>query len=154
MKKFPVIGLLDNIRSAYNVGAMFRTADGAGIQKLYLTGITPHPPHAKIPKTSLGALDNVDWEYAENTLDIVKILKEQGMKIISIEKNSSSVDYKSFKFEPNSLLIFGNEIKGVSKEVLELSDAVVHLPMYGMKESLNVATTFGVIMYEAISQLK
>ncbi len=154
MKKFPVSIVLDNIRSALNVGAIFRTCDAAAVEKLYLCGITPYPPHNKIPKTALGAVETVEWEYSKNTLETVENLKKAGNKIISVELKSNSVNYTEFKFETPVVLIFGNEIDGVGEEILNMSDAIVQIPMFGTKESLNVATTVGIVTYEVIRQIQ
>jgi tRNA G18 (ribose-2'-O)-methylase SpoU len=151
-KKHPLTIVLENIRSALNVGAMFRTADAASISKMFLTGITPYPPHKRIPKTALGAIEMVDWEYKNDTFDVLNQLKKQGNKIISVEPSKNAQNYWDYKFDKPSTLIFGNEITGVSEKVLDYSDAVVYIPMFGKKESLNVATTFGVMVYEVIRQ--
>jgi len=152
MKKFPLTTILDNIRSALNVGAMFRTSDAAGINKMYLCGITPFPPHNKIPKTALGAIDTVLWKYEKDTLPVLKHLKNKGHEIISVELTENSINYWEYKYKRPTTLIFGNEITGISKEILDYSDAVVYIPMFGKKESLNVATTFGITVYEVIRQ--
>jgi 23S rRNA (guanosine2251-2'-O)-methyltransferase len=152
MKKFPLVVVLDNIRSALNVGAMFRTSDGAGVQKIYLTGITPYPPHNKIPKTALGAIEMMDWEYNKNTIDVLNNLKNDGYKLISVELTENAENYSKIEYKKPTALIFGNEINGISKEILDLSDSVVYIPMYGKKESLNVATTFGIMVYEVVRQ--
>ncbi|MBN1915534.1 TrmH family RNA methyltransferase [Candidatus Dojkabacteria bacterium] len=154
MKKFPVSVVLDNIRSALNVGAIFRTCDAAGIEKLYLCGITPYPPHNRIPKTALGAVETVRWEYGKNTIETVEKLKEEKKKIISVEVTDNAIEFTDYKFTTPSVLIFGNEINGVGEEILKLSDGIVKIPMFGMKESLNVATTSGIVIYEAVRQIR
>lgn len=150
--KLPVNILLDNIRSALNVGAIFRTCDAANIHKLYLGGITPYPPHNKIPKTALGASETVDWEHVTNINSKISELREQGNKIISVEISPKSKNIYTYEFDFPSVIIFGHEIFGVSKDILNQSDMVVHLPMYGSKESLNVATTVGIVLYEVVRQ--
>ncbi len=152
MKKFPVVVVLEDIRSALNVGAMFRTSDGAGVEKIYLTGITPYPPHNKIPKTALGAIEMMDWEYNKDTLDTVTKLKKAGYQIIAVELSPQSVIYHKIDYKKPTALIFGNEINGVSKKMMNLADKTVYIPMYGKKESLNVATTFGIMVYEVARQ--
>lgn len=160
-KKFPITIVLDNIRSALNVGAIFRTCDAAGVEKLYLGGIPPYPPHNRIPKTALGAIDTVDWEYKKDTLKLCHKLKAsslltaQSPKLISVEQTSKSITYTDYKFTPKEkyILVFGNEISGVGEEILKISDAHIEIPMFGEKESLNVATSVGVVAYEVVRQL-
>ena len=141
--------LLDNIRSAWNVGSIFRTCDGAGVGKLYLTGYTPYPPRQDISKVALGAEENVPWEYHADPLKLIKKLKRQGIKIVAVEQTDCSLDYKRFISKKGEKLcfVFGNEVEGVSPELLELADQVVEIPMYGKKRSLNVAVAVGVTLY-------
>ncbi|MBN2015766.1 RNA methyltransferase [Candidatus Dojkabacteria bacterium] len=154
-KQHQITVILDNIRSALNVGAIFRTCDAANIQKLYLCGITAYPPHNKIPKTALGAVETVPWKYFKNTSDAVKAIKlSDHTAIVSVELTKSAKNFWDFKFKTPLALVLGNEITGVSKEVLEASDAVVKIPMYGQKESLNVATSCGVVVYEVLRQIR
>jgi len=153
MKKFPVTVVLDNIRSALNVGAIFRTCDAAGVTKLYLCGITPYPPHNRIPKTALGAIDTVSWEYAKTTREIIEKLRKENIKIVSVENSQRAVEFTKYKFETPVAMVFGNEIDGVEKGILEISDATIKIPMFGTKESLNVATTVGIALYEVIRQI-
>lgn len=147
--------MLDNIRSALNVGAIFRTCDAANVEKLCLCGITAYPPHNRIPKTALGAIESVPWKYFKTTPEAVKTMRQCGhetIKIISVESTKKAVNFWNFKFKPPLALIFGNEINGVSKEGLKMSDAVVKIPMFGKKESLNVATSTGIVLYEVLRQ--
>lgn len=148
MQKFPYIVILDNIRSALNVGAIFRTCDAAGVDKLYLAGITPYPPHNRIPKTALGAVEFVDWERAESTLELVQELKNQDYSIYSVEQSDQSQQFDQIDFPPKTALVFGHEISGVDPEVIKASDATIDVPMFGKKKSLNVATTVGIICYQ------
>lgn len=147
--------LLDNIRSAWNVGAIFRTADGLGIDKLYLCGITPTPESEAVRKTSLGAEETVPWEYSRNALETVKKLKEDGYKFIALEQDNRSVpmtDYQS----PNSelaILIVGNEVTGIDPKLLDLCDQIIHIPMLGRKRSLNVEVAFGIAAFQLTSNL-
>ena len=152
MKKFPITVVLDNIRSALNVGAIFRTCDAAGVENLYLCGITPYPPHNRIPKTALGAIETVEWEYAKSTDEVLEKLKSEGKKIVSVENSKDAVEFTKYKFETPVVLIFGNEIDGVGESILKISDTV-KIPMFGTKESLNVATTVGIALYEVIRQI-
>ncbi|OIP80918.1 RNA methyltransferase [Candidatus Peregrinibacteria bacterium CG22_combo_CG10-13_8_21_14_all_44_10] len=152
-KKGSVIVVLDNIRSLHNVGAIFRTCDGAGVKKIYLCGMTGTPPRREITKTAIGAEDTVPWEYRRYTLRLVKKLREEGYQIVALEKNSQSEIFKKAKYRKKTCLIVGHEINGVKDSVLAQSDKIVHIPMYGIKESLNVATAFGIAVYEIASQL-
>ncbi len=149
--KLPVNILLENVRSALNVGAIFRTCDATNINKLFLTGITPYPPHNKIPKTALGSIETVDWVFDRNPIDQVKKLKKTS-QLIAVEITNNSRNIFQYKFEYPSTLIFGNEINGVSKELLQEATQIIHIPMFGMKESLNVSTTVGIVLYEIIRQ--
>lgn len=143
------IVLLDRIRSMYNVGSFFRTCDGAGVAKLYLTGYTAFPPRSQITKTALGAEETVPWEYDEDVMKVIEKLKNDGVIIVSVEKNERSVDFSTvhFKEDDTVCFIFGNEVEGVSEEIQEVSDFIIHLPMRGEKASLNVAVSGGAILY-------
>jgi tRNA G18 (ribose-2'-O)-methylase SpoU len=145
--------ILHNIRSAHNVGSIFRTSDGAGVSKIYLTGYTPAPTdrfgrnNKEIEKTSLGATENVAHESTEDAVSLIKNLKEEGKCVVAVEQTDRSTDYKKFKISKDTVFVFGNEITGIEREVLDLCDAHVELPMQGKKESLNVAVCAGVILY-------
>ena len=141
--------LVPDIRSLQNVGALFRTADGAGWDRLVLCGYTPTPPRAEISKTALGAEAWMPWEYFSDVKTAIAHLRGQGFSVVALEKNESSVDYREFdaKKIPKLALLLGNETAGVSPEILALCDSVVHLPMRGKKESLNVAVAAAVAMY-------
>jgi len=141
--------LLDNIRSMQNVGAIFRNADGSGFDKLILTGYTPTPPRWDISKTALWAQSWIDWEYFEDSLEVIKDLKEKWYKIYSVELTDDAIDYKKLFEEKNNkiVLIMWNEVSWVSKELLDLSDKKVIIPMRGKKESLNVSVAAGIVMY-------
>ncbi len=140
--------LLENIRSMYNVGSIFRTCDGAGIDELYLTGYTAHPPRVQITKTSLGSEETVPWQHWGDPLACVQALKEQGIKIVAVETGEGAVDIGSFKRGNEDIcLIFGNEVGGVSEALLEEADEKLVLPMRGMKVSLNVSVCVGASLY-------
>lgn len=140
--------ILPNIRSAHNVGAIFRTADGAGVDKIYLTGYTPRPPHPRLDKVSLGAEKSVPWEGVAQAGRLVKKLKFEGYKIVALEQTKNSVNiYKWTPVFPLALIV-GNEKTGVSKSLLNLCDTAVELPMLGKKKSLNVSVAVGVAMYQ------
>ena len=141
--------LLDNIRSMQNVGAIFRNADGAGFEKLILTWYTPYPPRSDIAKTALGWEKFIDWEYFQNTSEALDQIKKWGYKIWSVELTQDSIDYRElFKIKEEKVcLIMGNEVKWVSKELLDISDKVIVIPMRWQKESLNVSVAAGIVMY-------
>lgn len=154
-KRFPITVILDNIRSALNVGAIFRTCDATNVRELCLCGITAYPPHDRIPKTALGTVESVPWQYFKTTTEAVKTIRQCGhetIKTISVELTKDAINFWDYKFETPLALIFGNEISGISKELLEISDAVVKIPMFGEKESLNVATSCGIVLYEVLRQ--
>jgi len=152
--------VLHDIRSAYNVGAIFRTADGAGVSKIYLSGYTPCPPDKNkthktqadkmIEKTALGAEKNIPWEKCENLEKLLEKLRSKKIKIVALEKTKNSTDIKKFKISFPVALILGNEVDGISKDVLKKCDAIVSIPMRGKKESLNVSVAAGIAMYDLL----
>ena len=149
VKKLPVFPLLYSIRSSYNVGSMFRTSDGAMVEKLYLCGYTPHPPKKEVLKTALGSQDSVDWEYIKDPVELIKELKNKGVKIASLEQTDSSVPHYSLSRDVFPLcLLIGNEISGVPQELIDQSDFSIEIPQYGIKQSLNVAVAYGVTLFE------
>lgn len=152
IKRLPVCVLLDNIRSLYNVGSIFRTADAARVEKIILTGITGKPPRKEIDKTALGASETVPWEYEPSAVDALKRMKKQGIPIIILEHTDSNVEYRKMDFPFPCCLVLGNEVNGIQDEILGLSDACVEIPMYGTKHSLNVSVAFGIVIYEMLSQ--
>ncbi|NCO04797.1 MAG: RNA methyltransferase [Candidatus Magasanikbacteria bacterium] len=139
--------LLPNIRSCHNVGAMFRTADAFGITKLFLCGYTAVPPKIQIDKVALGAETWIPWEQREDVSSIIRELREQGVSIIALEKNDTSVDISIVSIDGPVALVLGNEVDGVSDDILALCDVVTHIPMQGKKESLNVSIAAGIAMY-------
>lgn len=151
--KLPIIIVLDNIRSLSNVGAVFRTADAFRIGELYLCGITACPPHREIHKTALGADETVKWQYFETTEAACKALKDKGYKIFAVEQIEGSRMLHDFKFEPNTALIMGNEVEGVSEEALPYCDDAIELPQEGTKHSLNVSVCAGIVMWKVFEQL-
>lgn len=151
--KLPIIIVLDNIRSLSNVGAVFRTADAFRIEGLYLCGITACPPHREIHKTALGADETVKWQYFETTEDACKALKDKSYKIFAVEQVEGSQMLQDFKFDPNTALIMGNEVEGVSEEALPYCDGALELPQEGTKHSLNVSVCAGIVMWEVFRQL-
>ena len=146
------VAVLDNIRSTYNVGSMFRTSDGCGIDKLFLCGITPTPKHPKVGKTALGAENAVPWLHSWSVLDTAKELKKEGYLIAALEGGSTAINLfdalPRIKGSSSPIaLVAGNEVSGVDPEVVHISDLCVYIPMEGIKESLNVATAFGIASY-------
>lgn len=155
IERFPVYGLLDNIRSLYNVGAMFRIADGARIEKLFLSGYTPYPPRKEIEKTALGATKTVPWEYLKNPLDVINKLRSSNIKICVLEHVLPSRPYYSLEKSDFPLcIVVGNEITGISNQIIDEADFGIEIPMYGMKQSLNAATAFGIAIFDCIRILK
>ena len=155
IKKTPIIIILDNIRSLNNIGSVFRTSDAFLIEKIYLCGITAKPPHKDIHKTALGSTDSVDWEYAENTLDLIKQLQAKDIKVIAIEQAENATMLNDFSPEANTTyaLVFGNEVKGVSQDVVSTSDVVLEIPQFGTKHSLNISVSCGVVVWDVFSKL-
>jgi tRNA G18 (ribose-2'-O)-methylase SpoU len=153
-EKSSIIIILDNIRSLNNIGSVFRTADAFLIQKIYLCGITATPPHKDIRKTALGATESVDWEYKKDTLEVVKELKQQGISIVAVEQAENAVMLNHFEVGPTETiaLIFGNEVKGVSQDVVNASDTVLEIPQFGTKHSLNISVSAGVVVWDIWSQ--
>ncbi|MDG1729239.1 MAG: RNA methyltransferase [Algibacter sp.] len=155
VKKTPIIIILDNIRSLNNIGSVFRTSDAFLIEKIYLCGITAKPPHKDIHKTALGSTDTVDWEYVENTLNLIEKLKADNVKICSIEQAENAIMLNAFKTKSNTkyALVFGNEVKGVNQEVVNTSDAVIEIPQFGTKHSLNISVSCGVVVWDIFVKL-
>lgn len=146
--RLPVCAILDHIRSAHNVGSMFRTGDGANIGELLLCGYTPTPPHRHLSKTALRAVEVVPWRHYETTEDAIEIAQENGAQVVAVELSESSVPLFDFDLQFPLALVLGNEVQGLSPAILERCDATVHLPMRGLKNSLNVSVAFGIVIYE------
>ncbi|MBC7536698.1 MAG: RNA methyltransferase [Ferruginibacter sp.] len=151
-EKTPVIAVLENIRSAYNVGSVFRTSDAFLLEGIYLTGYTAKPPHKEIKKTALGAEDSVEWRYFSNAGEAIRELRAIGYKIYAIEQvqNSFSLEKTSFEKEEKIAVIFGNEVTGVEQETILQCDGCIEIPQLGMKHSLNIATAAGVVLWEIV----
>lgn len=154
-KKSPLIIVLDNIRSLNNIGSVFRTSDAFLVEKIYLCGITAMPPHKDIHKTALGSTDTVDWEYVENTMDIIEKLKSDNVAIASVEQAENATMLNDFQPEPNQkyALVFGNEVKGVAQSVVSASDVILEIPQYGTKHSLNISVSCGVVVWDVFCKL-
>ena len=148
--RVPVIGILDHLRSAHNVGSAFRTADGAHIRELFLVGYTPTPPHRHLAKTALGAVDSVPWRHFETTEAAIQAAREMGAQVLALEKTDDSISIWEAELQFPLALIAGNEAEGLSEQTRALCDATVHLPMLGHKNSLNVSVAWGVALYEVL----
>ncbi len=153
--KIPLIVVLDNVRSEMNVGSMFRTADAFVVERIVLCGITATPPLPEIHKTALGAEDSVDWTYSESALQAVNELRCKGYKIYSVEQVHGSISLEQFIVDPCSkyAVVLGNEVKGVSQDVVDASDGCIEIPQCGTKHSLNVANTGAIIMWNFFKSL-
>ncbi len=149
IKRIPVSVVLDNVRSLYNVGSIFRTSDAVMIEKLYLCGYTPHPPRKEIDKTALGATQSVPWEYRKSARELLTEIKGRKIEICVLELTTNSVPYFSFSKDNFPVcLVVGNELTGISKELIEFADFAIDIPMYGIKHSLNVAVAYGIAIFE------
>jgi len=145
--RLPFVVVLNNIRSLYNVGSIFRTSDGAGVDKIWLCGITGHPPNNQIAKTALGAQEHVSWEYREDICSLLKDLRTKNYQIVLLEQTEESCVYEAFEPKAPVCLVIGNEIEGASQNIFTLCDSAIEIEMAGIKNSLNVAVAFGVIAY-------
>ncbi|MBV9468110.1 MAG: RNA methyltransferase [Abitibacteriaceae bacterium] len=148
--RFPIYAVLDHIRSAHNVGSMFRTADGARAAQLLLCGYTPTPPHRHLSKTALGAVDVVPWQHCETLTEAIDLMRVRGAQILAVEKTDTSVPLHDCELQFPVALVMGNEVDGLSDATIAQCDATVHLPMYGLKNSLNVSVAFGIVLYEVL----
>jgi tRNA G18 (ribose-2'-O)-methylase SpoU len=151
IEKFPYYCLIENIRSLYNVGSIFRTSDALRLKCLYLTGYTGKPPRREIDKTALGAVETVPWRYFNNPLDAITELKSQKINIIALEHTNKSIPYYKFTFNFPFCLMLGNEVEGLSGKLISQADSAIEIPMFGLKQSLNVTVAFGIVMYHVLS---
>lgn len=153
--KVPLIVVLDNIRSLNNIGSVFRTSDAFLIEKIYLCGITAQPPHKEIHKTALGATESVAWEYQKNTLDVVQKLQKEAVYVAAVEQAENSIALQDFKVKEGQkyAIVLGNEVKGVQQDVVSACDAVIEIPQFGTKHSLNISVTTGVVVWDLFKKL-
>ncbi|UKK48394.1 RNA methyltransferase [Prevotella sp. E9-3] len=153
--KLPLVVVLDDVRSMYNVGSVFRTCDAFRVEKICLCGITSTPPHAEIHKTALGAEDSVSWQYCNTALEAVRELKKQGYTVFSVEQAEGSTSLPSFVPEKGRkyAVVMGNEVKGVHQEVIDESNGCLEIPQLGVKHSMNVSVTTGIIIYHFAREL-
>lgn len=152
LERLPIYALVENIRSMHNVGSIFRSSDGVRLRKLYLSGFTAQPPRKEIDKTALGATESVPWEYCENPLPVLRELKREGVQIVTVEHTDKSGSYATFNYNFPLCLVMGNEVDGVSQDIVNLSDAAVEIPMLGLKQSLNVSVAYGIVLYHIFSR--
>lgn len=154
-QKTPLIIILDDVRSLNNIGSVFRTADAFLVEKIYLCGITATPPNKEINKTALGATETVEWEHAENVVDLIEKLKNDGIKVYAIEQVENSVFLQDMEIEKNQkyALVFGNEVYGVSQDAVSACDGTIEIPQLGTKHSLNIAVTTGIVVWDLFKKL-
>lgn len=156
VKKTPIVVVLDNIRSCNNIGSVFRTSDALLIETIHLCGITATPPNKEIHKTALDAEKSVPWEYFEKTEDSITKLKANGYQIFAIEQVENSIMLPDFKVEESSklALVFGNEVKGVQQQVVNLSDGAIEIPQFGMKHSFNISVSAGIVLWDLFKKYR
>ncbi len=154
-EKTPIIVILDNVRSLNNIGSIFRTSDAFLIEKVWLCGITATPPHKDIHKTALGATDTVEWEYAEDALELVNSLQQEDIKVFAVEQAENAEFLNDFtpKKGQKYAVVFGNEVKGVQQKIVTASDGVLEIPQLGSKHSLNISVSAGVVLWDLFSKL-
>jgi 23S rRNA (guanosine2251-2'-O)-methyltransferase len=155
-EKTPLIILLDDVRSMNNVGSVFRTADAFLLEAIYLCGFTPVPPHREIQKTALGATETVRWKHFNSASAAIDELKKEGWKIYALEQAENSISLADFIPAKNEklVLIFGNEVEGVNQELIQMCDGVIEIPQYGMKHSLNIAVSMGIVSWDLLRKMK
>jgi 23S rRNA (guanosine2251-2'-O)-methyltransferase len=155
-EKNPIVLVLDNVRSLHNVGSAFRTADAFALRKIYLCGITGSPPHKEITKTALGADDSVEWEHVPDPVALVQQLRQAQYQVVSVEQAEGSILLPNFRPEPGKAyaLVFGNEVFGVTEQVIADSDAVIEIPQFGTKHSLNISVAVGVVAWDVLMKMQ
>ncbi len=155
-KKTPITIILDNVRSMHNVGSAFRTADGFAIEKIMLCGITGTPPHREIEKTALGATQSVTWSHHQDVNEAIRIVQAEGCKVLAIEQAAGSISLQDFEAQSTEkyALVFGNEVHGVSEEVMQLADHCLEIPQFGTKHSFNVSVTIGIVLWDFVHKMR
>jgi len=151
-KRFPVTVLLENVRSLYNVGSIFRTSDGAFVERVFLCGYTGYPPRKEIDKTALGSTESVPWVHEPDTMKALKSIKDDGYQLVALEHTDRSVSYREASFSYPVCLVLGNEVEGITEETVSFCDMAVDIPMHGIKQSLNVSVAYGIAVYHIIEQ--
>lgn len=156
IEKFPIVIVLDNIRSLSNIGSVFRTSDAFKVEAIFLCGITATPPHREIHKTALSATESVNWKYYNNTVSAINDLANEGFNIISIEQVENSVKLDNFspKKGERYALVFGNEVSGVDENVINISNQCVEIPQWGTKHSFNISVSVGIVLWDMILKIK
>lgn len=154
-EKTPLIIILDDVRSLHNIGSVFRTADAFLLEKIYLCGITATPPNKEIHKTALGATETVAWEHAESVTDVIASLKQSGVTVYAVEQVQGAVFLQDFQPQAGQryALVFGNEVKGVQQQAINLCDGVIEIPQLGTKHSLNISVSAGVVVWDIFSKI-
>ncbi len=155
-EKFPIVVVLDNVRSLHNIGSIFRTSDAFSVQALFLCGITATPPHREIQKTALGATESVEWTYFQHTGDALIHLKDKGYAVFAVEQAHDAVmlgDFDMRLLQQPIALVFGNEVEGVQDEIMQMVDGAIEIPQFGTKHSLNVSVSAGIVIYELIQKI-
>jgi len=155
LEKFPVVVVLDNVRSMHNIGSIFRTADGFAVEQICLCGITAQPPHREIEKTALGATQSINWTYYPDAAQAIGALRSGGYRIIAVEQAENSIMLQDFNVNPNEkyALVFGNEVNGVSEEVMNTIDACIEIPQFGTKHSFNIVVSAGIVLWDLFSKM-
>ena len=152
MQRIPIVALIENVRSMHNVGSIFRSSDGARIQQLILSGFTPAPPRPEISKTALGSTESVPWLYTKNSVKKINELKQNGYTIYTVEQTTESQIYTKVEYKFPLCFIMGNEVDGVSDELVRVTDYAIEIPMLGIKHSLNVSVAYGIVLYNMLSK--
>jgi len=155
LEKFPVVVVLDNVRSMHNIGSIFRTADGFAVEQICLCGITAQPPHREIEKTALGATQSISWTYYTQPVEAVEQLRANGYRIIAVEQAENSIMLQDFEVAKGEkyALVFGNEVNGVSDEVMNRIDACIEIPQFGTKHSFNIVVSAGIVLWDLFSKM-
>jgi 23S rRNA (guanosine2251-2'-O)-methyltransferase len=149
-EKLPIVVVLENVRSAYNVGSVFRTADAFLLESIYLCGYTAFPPHKEVKKTALGAEETVSWKHFKDIKEAIQELRHQGYSIYAVEQAEDSIKLNDFKSNGKTAVIFGNEVSGVEQTTIALADGCIEIPQLGMKHSLNIAVAAGVVLWDLV----
>ena len=152
-EKIPIVAVLENVRSAYNVGSVFRTADAFLIEAVYLCGYTAFPPHKEIRKTALGAEETVQWKHFQNTIDAIIELRAEGYAVYAVEQAEKSYKLNAFESQEKIAVIFGNEVAGVEQSTIVQCNGCIEIPQWGMKHSLNIATAAGIVLWELVRKM-
>lgn len=152
LERKPIHAVLDNLRSAFNVGSIFRTSDAGAVEHLHLCGMCAHPPHIKLEKTALGAFEYVPWTYYERTKEAIKALQARQIPVVAIEVSEDATPLPAMTWSQPVAIVFGNEVNGIHPRNLQRCDAIVKIPMHGYKNSINVATAYGIVLYHILNQ--